>query len=1147
MNKALEEILSLKNMGGKFESLYQAIGRGDDCVALSLGQGEKVHVATHLDKKILYISADSVGAWNIVERCQDFVGDRVAMLPEKEDTLVYHKGFQRSSNTRRLRTLYDLAKGKLDVLVVSPTVLMQFLPSKKTLLSSILELKVGDTYNTYDLSEKLVQMGYIREEGFEERATFKLQGDLMWIFPTDSDLPIRISFFDDEIENIKTFNPDTMSPIDGLDKVLIFPDNDVLISQDSFDKALDSVRKQIDKIHNSKAVQRLNDILSEIELKYGNQSSQWLLPFIKDDMKDIFDYLSDEFVLVFDESSLIHEKMRLYTEETLSRVKTMSAEGECLPCHKNVIIGLESVIEKIQPYTKVALHSILSSVKFFSPKEIFKFNCHPIGNYSVNFSALVSDMDMFAKTKNMVVLCLGDKAKAQSMCESLYKEGVANHYSEDIEGFSEGINVTPLNISYSISYPQNRIVIVGKKDIVKGDYVTSSRKRSVFTIPKTGDYVVHEGHGIGRCIGVKREKTGSIDRDYVVLEYAGDAKLFVPIDQMDRLSRYSGSDIQPRLSQLGGRAFEKLKASVKASIKEMAINLLELYSERQKSKGHKYQEDNELQILFEHEFPYTETPDQLTAVKEIKADMEKGIVMDRLLCGDVGYGKTEVALRAVFKTIVENKQAAILAPTTILANQHYNTLIERMNEFDIKAELLTRFQNKEEIEKSLERLQSGQTLIAVGTHRILSKDVHFKDLGLLVLDEEQRFGVEDKEKLKVLKKNVNVLSLSATPIPRTLNMAMTGIRDISLLETPPSNRLPVQTYVLEMTDALMAEAIKKELARGGQVYVVSNRVTGIESIAEKIETLVPEASVIIGHGQMDSSQLERNINAFYSKQANVLVCTTIIENGLDVADANTLIVCDADRLGLSQLYQIRGRVGRRNRLAYAYFTVRAGKVLTVDATKRLNALLDYTDFGSGFKIAMRDMEIRGAGNILGREQHGHIQKVGYDLYCKMLKESVDELSGDYKPEIETEMAVNIDAYLDADYINSVDEKLKLYKHIAELANLEEKDKMLDSISKLYGEPPTAFVNLLEVSVMKNMAKSLLAKKVTINDKITEITFTSIDCCRNQSLMDNVEQFNKYCVFKFDERLPKLVFTLKYMSVEAKFSFMLNFLSKVCKF
>lgn len=1147
MNQELKELLSLNRLGGNFSSLYQSIDKGLDCVALSLGQGEKVHVATQLNKKILYISADSVSAWNIVERCQDFVGDRVALLPEKEDTLIYHKGFQRSSNTRRLRTLYDLANDKLDVLVVSPIVLLQYLPRKQTLLDNILTLKVGSQYNLYSLSERLIQMGYVREEGLEERATFFIHGDLMWLFPTDSDFPVRISFFDEEIEDIKTFNPDTMSPMDTLEEILIFPDNDILISKDSFDKALVNVSKSIDKVHNSQAVQRLNEILSELELKYGNQSSQWLLPFINNEMSDIFDYLSEDFVLVFDESSLIHEKMRLYNVETLSRVKTMSAEGECLPQHKNVVIGLDDFIGRIEPYTKLALHSILSTIKFFSPKEIYKLSCRPIGNYSVNFAALVSDMDTFAKTKNMVVLCLGDKAKAESMSDSLYREGVANHYADDTTGFSEGINVTPLNISYSISYPQKRIVIVGKKDIVKNDYVTSARKRSVFTIPKTGDYVVHEGHGIGRCMGVKREKTGSIDRDYVVLQYAGEAKLFVPIDQMDRLSRYSGSDIQPKLSQLGGRAFEKLKASVKASIKEMAINLLELYSERQKSKGHKYQPDNELQQLFENEFPYTETPDQLTAVKEIKADMEKGIVMDRLLCGDVGYGKTEVALRAVFKTILENKQAAILAPTTILANQHYNTLVERMNSFDIKAELLTRFQTKGEIEKSLERLQNGQTLIAVGTHRILSKDVHFKDLGLLVLDEEQRFGVEDKEKLKVLKKNVNVLSLSATPIPRTLNMAMTGIRDISLLETPPSNRLPVQTFVLELTDALMGEAIKKELARGGQVYVVSNRVTGIEGIADKIQTLVPEARVVIGHGQMDTSELERNINAFYSKIANVLVCTTIIENGLDVADANTLIVCDADKLGLSQLYQIRGRVGRRNRLAYAYFTVRAGKVLTVDATKRLNALLDYTDFGSGFKIAMRDMEIRGAGNILGREQHGHIQKVGYDLYCKMLKESVDELSGDYKPDIDTEMAVNIDAYLDADYINSVDEKLKLFKHIAELTDLEEKDRMLDSISKLYGEPPTAFINLLNVSVMKNMAKKLLATKVTINDKVTEITFASIECCRNQSLMDGVEENSKYCTFKFDQRFPTLVFTLKYMSVEAKFAFVLKFLSNICKF
>ena len=661
--------------------------------------------------------------------------------------------------------------------------------------------------------------------------------------------------------------------------------------------------------------------------------------------------------------------------------------------HKYTLINKDISYENARTYTCLSFQGITSMNPIFDGEEMYKFRVSPLPQYYLNYPILVSDLTSFLHTDVTVVMCARDKATAENVVMSLKDSEVGARYAEEVDSSKGRLIVTPFNISNGFNYSGNKLVVIGYNELIRkrsSSTVTAQKKR-VFTVPKLGDYVVHEIHGIGLCQGIQRMKLGDTERDYVVVQYKGTDKLYLPIDQLDKLSRYSGSDKTPNLNHLGGKEFERVKERVKSSVKEMAFSLVDLYAKRRQMKGHKYEPDTVLQREFEDAFEFTETEDQLTAIREIKDDMERGVVMDRLLCGDVGFGKTEVALRAVFKTVMENKQAAILAPTTILARQHYNTVLARFNGTGIRTVILSRFQSKKEIDTALADIKSGKASIIVATHRILSSDVEFQDLGLLVLDEEQRFGVEHKEKLKLLNNNVNILTLSATPIPRTLNMALTGVRDISLLENPPFNRLPIQTYMTELTDGLIKDAVERELARNGQVYILFNRVQGIDNFADHVRDVVPSANVIVGHGQMDSRDLEDAIIKFYNKEANVLICTTIIENGIDLPDANTLIVCDADKLGLSALYQIRGRVGRSNKMAYAYFTVKENKVLTGNALKRLGAIMDYTDFGSGFKIAMRDLEIRGAGNILGKEQHGHIVKVGYELYCKLLEEAVEEI------------------------------------------------------------------------------------------------------------------------------------------------------------
>lgn len=1140
----LENILQLRSLKGDFERLYNSVAAGGNCMVFNLPRPARAHIASHLDKFILYITPNDIESAKTLIDLTSYYGDAVMQLSASDDQLIYRKTFHKSNIASRIKTLRAVLSGECKALVATIQSISQFLPMVDRLRESILTIQIGQSYDIYEVIKILSGLGFIREDAIEEKNTFCLVGDILSVFPAESDLPIRISFFDDQAESIKYFEPESRMSTRQVNAISFYPSNDLLWTAEEIAYAAERAEKQIGTLSPASA-ERAREILFDVTA--GGQCSQkcqWLIPFLKSKMSTIFDFLPKNSLIVLDEPSSINSALEVLIEENIARAGNLTKDGDCLTEHKNILLDKQSLYRAFDKQPKLGFAKYASTNLIFSPDSIYSFDMGTLGNYNVVFKTFFDDVKAFVVKGFSVVVCAGDDYKAKAIAASLKEENIAANLCNKIDVLEPSIYVTPLEISRGFVYNSCKLVVVGREDIYRQRLIKEEKKNKVFTIPKVGDFVVHEVHGIGKCLGTNRVKTGDIEQDYVIVEYSKQEKLYVPIDQLDRLSRYSGSDREPRLSQIGGKDFEKVKAAVKRSVKEMAINLVELYAKRQKKSGHKYEKDTDWQRQFENSFEFDETPDQLQAIEDFKSDMERGIIMDRLLCGDVGFGKTEVALRAIFKTILENKQAVILAPTTILARQHYMTAMRRFAEFDLKVELLTRFQTPEQINQSLNNIATGRSLIAIGTHRVLSSDVQFNDLGLLVLDEEQRFGVEHKEKLKLLKNNVNVLTMSATPIPRTLNMALTGIRDISVLETPPHNRIPVQTSVNELTDGLLQDAITRELARNGQVFVLYNRVDTIDKMAARIEQVAPDAKIVVAHGQMDTRQLEDRINAFYNKDVNVLVCSTIIENGIDIPDANTLIVCDSDRLGLSQLYQLRGRVGRSERLAYAYFTIPPSKVLSENSMKRLNAIMDYTELGSGFKIAMRDLEIRGAGNILGKEQHGHIEKVGYEMYCKLLRESVNELQGN--PTISdrsVKINVDIDAYLDASYIPSENQRLKTYKEIAAIASLEEKQTFIKVISDNYGQLPTELVNLIDIALMKNIAKTLEICQIDAKIKGAGFTFESGNCYKNEAFMRVVDSYGKKCMLTYEDT-PKLLFDCKWLGNVEKFTLLRDFLFKV---
>ncbi len=970
------------------------------------------------------------------------LGKEAIYYPSKE--IEYYRVDAKSNEleAQRLAALGRMAEeGDKAVLVLGVDALLQFATDFSAFKSARITLSDGGSFSTEELFKKLEEMGYVREEMVEARGQFSARGGIVDIYPPGAENPYRIEFFGDDIDSIREFDPIMQTSVARVDSVQI-----------------DAAREMV-----SKDAQR----------------------------PCVADYLPENAMVFFDEPERIRERAEGYLWDIGETVTGLLEKGVIEKAEEAYIHDYDKVIAKLLAHPFMGLFTLPQSTRDYRPKQIFNVTCQGINMYSGQREMLIDDLRDWVKKKMAVVIA----ASGHLQCEAIFRELADNELPVFLDSNPDNaakgkILVTEGILRKGFSYSACGLAFVSENEIFGREQRKNRRKKAAkgnklksFDELDIGDFVVHATHGIGQYIGLDTLMVEGHYKDYLKIKYAGDDFLYIPCDQVELLQKYIGKEAKVRLSKMGGADFARQKAKVKKSTMELAQGLIALYAARQAAEGYCYSPDTLWQKEFEDRFPYEETEDQLTAIAEVKADMESERPMDRLLCGDVGYGKTEVALRAAFKAVQDSKQVAYLAPTTLLALQHYNTFVNPMADYPVKVELLSRLITNKEQDAIIKRLKTGETDVVIGTHRLLSQDIKFRDLGLLVIDEEQRFGVRHKERIKEMKNNVDVLTLSATPIPRTLHMSMVNIKDMSLLSEPPQDRYPVSTYVVEYNPSILIEAIKKELSRGGQVYYLHNQTQSIASCARRLQEAIPSARIRFAHGQMDPEELEDVMLSMQEGEIDILVCTTIIETGLDIQNVNTMIIEDADRLGLSQLYQLRGRVGRSNRRAYCYLTYRQNKALKEEAVKRLSAIREFTEFGSGFKIAMRDLEIRGAGNLLGAEQHGHMETVGYDMYCRLLEESVNELQGrpsateDWEPQLDFEA----DAYIPADYIRAHRLRLEFYKKIAAIENEKEAGDVAEELIDRFGDYPACVGNLLAAAECKALAKETNISQVTVRD------------------------------------------------------------------
>ena len=1108
----IEKILDFEKLGGDYSELCKRAREKVPCSIFGMTQTEKILSAISCSKKIVYLTSDLINAKRSYEMFKQILGDKVSLLAPGSDVLIFKQAQSNENNVERLKTAFGLAMGKTDVVVASIDSLFSYLPNITKLKENIVSLKVGQDVDLKQLKKKLVVSGYTEEALVSAPGQFAFRGDIFDVFPINEEFATRVEFFDTQIETIKKLNASTqVSGVSrkGLD---ICPFTNLFLDDSDREKLI-KILEKLKKTFGRPEV--LDMLISKLEIEDLDFSLDFLFPILKNTLSTLVDYVSKDTLFVIDECKMVFDSLSGYADEIATRHKMLKNEKEVLLANESGFLSKQQVLDMINQMPRIAHQKITTNNNFFKPQKVFSFKSIPVSRYTHNLKELANDLNIWLSNGFKVIAMCKDEKGAKSFAKNMASYDIYLDIDTSASLNEKGSVILPYELTTGFVIPSCKIVVLGTYDIFSKKQATKhivSDKKDVFSVPKVGDYVVHAIHGIGICEGVSKLTGNFGAKDYIVVGYHGGDKLYVPIDQMDLLDRFSGAETPKKLSKIGGVEFAHIKEKVKASVKKMAIDLLDLYVAREARKGFVYSKDNLVQKEFENSFPYVETEDQLVCLSEIKTDMETGKVMDRLLCGDVGFGKTEVALRVAFKAIMDNKQVAFLAPTTILSEQHFNTCQARMSNFGVNIACLNRFKTEKEKKEICKKLKDGNIDIICGTHRLLSKDVEFKDLGLVILDEEQKFGVEDKEKIKIGKENVDVLTLSATPIPRTLNMSLSGIRDISIIQTPPSERLPIQTYVTEYSETLVKDAIEREMARGGQVFFVYNKVESIYAFAEKIKKIVPTAKILVAHGQLPSNVLEDIIYQFCNKMADVLICSTIIENGIDISNANTLIVYDSDKFGLSQLYQIRGRVGRSNRMAYAYFTYNADKVLTEEAYKRLEAISEFTEFGSGFKIAMRDLEIRGSGNILGAEQHGHMQKVGYDMYCKLLNEAVAELKG---KKIEEERSViikvDLDAFIPENYITDSESRMKVYKNISRIADLQSYEKLKEELCDMFGNVPTPVLNLMEIALVRSLGKMIgVTEIVSMKGEMKFVLEEGTSLLANSWFADAVFKYKDIC-------------------------------------
>lgn len=1067
--RELAEIEEIQNEKKKEAGLIQITG----CVG-----SQKTHLTCALGSDCKYkliVTSGESKAKQMYEEYR-FLKETVYLYPAK-DLLFYHadlRGKQLVSS--RMETIQALLLGEGCTVITTFDAFMDSLLPIETVRERIFSLKVGDIIDFEKVQKDLALLGYEREVQIEGPGQFAVRGGILDVYPLTEEVPVRIELWDDEIDSIRTFDVESQRSIENLEEITIYPASEFM----------DEKTKRV----------------------------------------SFLDYFPREDTLLFlEEPARLIEQGEAVEAEFIESMKKRVETGCEVSDEEVKLFAPKEIASKMNQYPGIGLSILEGKRNLFHVKKSIHLQVKGVNPYNNSFETLTRDLARLKRSGYRVILLSGSRTRAKRLAEDLRDYSLSSFYSEEMDREVQPgeIMVAYGHVDEGYEYPLLKFIVIsetdifGKKKKKKKRKTYEGQKIQSFSDLKVGDYVVHENHGLGIYQGIEKIEVDKVAKDYMKISYADGGNLYILATQLELIQKYASADAKrPKLNKLGGQEWAKTKTRVRGAVKEIAKELVELYAARQKEEGYVYGEDTIWQREFEEMFPFEETDDQLNAIEATKKDMESKKIMDRLICGDVGYGKTEVAVRAAFKAVQESKQVVYLVPTTVLAQQHYNTFVQRMKDFPVRVDLLCRFRTPAQQRKTIDDVRKGLVDIVIGTHRVLSDDLKFKDLGLLIIDEEQRFGVQHKEKIKQMKENVDVLTLTATPIPRTLHMSLIGIRDMSVLEEPPMDRMPIQTYVMEYNDEMVREAIERELARDGQVYYVYNRVQDIDEVADRIQKLVPEANVAFAHGQMREHQLERIMYDFINGEIDVLISTTIIETGLDISNANTMIIHDADRLGLSQLYQLRGRVGRSNRMAYAFLLYKRDKLLKEVAEKRLSAIREFTDLGSGFKIAMRDLEIRGAGNLLGAEQHGHMEAVGYDLYCKMLNEAVKHLKGEVEEEpYTTTVDLNVDAYIPASYIPNEYQKLDIYKRIAGIETEEEMDDMIEELIDRFGDIPRKVQKLLAIANLKAMAHRLYI--TAVEQKGEEYQFTMFEHARIriEKIPKLLELYKEELHFKMD--------------------------------
>lgn len=1122
------------------------------------------------EKKTLIVTHQLTQAQQIYDDLIDFMDEgEVHLYPVNELILAEMSVSSPELRSQRIKALSTWAKGTNGVMIAPIAALKRLLPPKTYWEDFKINLTLGTEVPINQLLEQLVMMGYERVDMVQAPGEFSLRGGILDIYSITEPNPLRIEFFDDEVDSLRYFNAETQRSLHKLKTVAVYPVTELLLSASDRKRLINALEEKLDEqlpqLDKEEEKQKLMDTVNhEIERIKEEETFNELYKystFFYEKPSSLLDYLPEDGLVFYDELSRIQESLNQLDLEEQEWTTSLLEQGRFF---RDVTFSYSTLdIEAQLRQQRIYLSIFLRQVAGIHPKQIVNVNARQMQQFHGQLHVLKNEVKRYKKSDYSIIFMAStpDRAeKLRAVLEDYQIEAGLADESTALPTKQPIIMISHLDSGFEL--PLQKLAVItdrelfksaSKKRVKKTRKITNAERIKSYQDLKVGDYVVHVNHGIGRFTGVETLEISGIHKDFMLIEYNGDDKLFVPIDQIDLVQKYVGSEgKQPKLYKLGGSEWKKVKRKVQSKVEDIADELIKLYAEREAAVGYPFSEDDNLQQEFESSFPYQETEDQLRCIEEIKQDMQLKKPMDRLLCGDVGYGKTEVALRAAFKAIAEGKQVAILVPTTILAQQHFETASERFQDFPVTIELLSRFRSRKRQIETMKGLKNGSVDMVIGTHRLLSKDVVYKDLGLLVVDEEQRFGVKHKEKIKSLKTNVDVLTLTATPIPRTLHMSMLGVRDLSVIETPPANRFPIQTYVLEYNPLLLREAIERELSRGGQIFFLYNRVETIEQKAREIEELVEGARVGVAHGQMRETELENVMLAFLDGEYDVLVSTTIIETGVDIPNVNTLIVDQADRMGLSQLYQLRGRVGRSNRVAYAYFTYHKDKVLAEVAEKRLQAIKEFTELGSGFKIAMRDLSIRGAGNLLGSQQHGFIDSVGFDLYSEMLKEAVDRRKSDYEASeeiINPELQLSLDAYLPDEYISDSKQKINMYKRFRAIEDEEMLEDIKEELVDRFGDYPVEVDCLLQVSELRMLSKR--AGVALIKENKNSIRLTLSESRTRKMALERIEayaqDFGRLLKHALVEDQLVFTFTFDKRSEKEKYTYIKGFLAEISQF